>query len=1029
MTLALVLAFVLSGAAGLIYESIWSRYLGLFLGHSAYAQVLVLVIFLGGMAGGAVLAARFSKRIIEPLFAYAVIEAVVAVMGMMFHGVYLSVTAFAYQTLMPALPGPVAVTIAKWTIAALLILPQSVLLGATFPLMSAGVMRRLRTKPGRVLALLYFANSFGAALGVLAAGFVLIAVAGLPGTVMAAAILNLLVAGMVIVALRVERARAKSMKWPAVLPDRAEGREPMRPLIVRLLLVVSFGTALASFAYEIAWIRMLSLVMGSATHSFELMLSAFILGLALGALWIRSRVDSIRDPLFALGAVQWTMGLLALATMPVYLASFEWTSHLLATFSNSVPGYHAFNIARYAIALAVMLPATFCAGVTLPLITHALVTTGTGEKAVGLVYGVNTLGSIVGVALAGLVLMPVLGVKGLLIAGAILDVALGIALFAVSRERTRDHRPAWMWMPGLSATGPRHMAAAAAIAATIAVLVLAGASTFDPNRLASGVYRHGKLDHSPTADFTFYEDGRTATVAVKRNPAAGTLTLLTNGKPDASVGLDLLREDQPPRTLSGDESTQLLLALLTLAHAPEAKTGAVIGQGSGVSSHLLLGSSNLERLVTVEIEPEMIDASRAFYPLNRRVFDDPRSEFVIDDAKTYFAANRSRFDLILSEPSNPWVSGVSGLFTTEFYGAVRHHLSDEGVFGQWLHLYEINDDLVLRVMSALHQNFEHYEAFLVADGDMLVVATNRPWGLPADWSIVEHPGVAEDLARFPRFTEREFESMRVASRNALAPLIEFGPAANSDFFPVLDLGAERARYLQQFATGFASLNADRFSLARGFARRQVPLEGPLDVTTPGIPGVHALALGERLRRYDGTMPAYAPSGRELEAMHAKRSLEAWTASGLAPGDWRLWAHTFVSVEQDLHGTASGIVDHGFYDSVERYLDTTNAPAEARAVVGFTRSLGKWNYEEAVQYADVLLAAADRGEMWMHPDLLADGAVLANMLRGDREGARRVHKAMWNRSTRQSGDIRLRLRATYSMLTNPPGGAVAGSVEP
>src|SRR5688572_20608236 len=199
MTALLYFVFVLSGAAGLIYESIWSRYLGLFVGHSAYAQIIVLVIFMGGMALGAIGIARLSDRVVEPLKWYAIVEVAVGVIGLVFHDIF---AGFAYDAIFPALPGAFLVTITKWLIAGLLILPQSVLLGATFPLMSAGVLRLREKVPGRVLSLLYFSNSLGAAIGVLLAGFVLIRVAGLPGTLLAAVIINFVVGVTVLAANR-----------------------------------------------------------------------------------------------------------------------------------------------------------------------------------------------------------------------------------------------------------------------------------------------------------------------------------------------------------------------------------------------------------------------------------------------------------------------------------------------------------------------------------------------------------------------------------------------------------------------------------------------------------------------------------------------------------------------------------------------------------------------------------------------------------------------------------------------------------
>jgi spermidine synthase len=206
MQVLLTAVFVLSGAAGLIYESIWSRYLGLFVGHSAYAQVIVLVIYLGGMSAGAAIASRYTERIKDPLIGYAAAEIIVGLMGLFFHDIFRSVSAFAYTSVFPALAGGTSLLVAKWLIAGVLILPQSVLLGTTFPLMSAGVIRRVSkttADTGRTLSVLYFANSIGAAIGVLVAGFYLIGLVGLPGTLLTAAVINLLVGFTVYAAVRI----------------------------------------------------------------------------------------------------------------------------------------------------------------------------------------------------------------------------------------------------------------------------------------------------------------------------------------------------------------------------------------------------------------------------------------------------------------------------------------------------------------------------------------------------------------------------------------------------------------------------------------------------------------------------------------------------------------------------------------------------------------------------------------------------------------------------------------------------------
>jgi predicted membrane-bound spermidine synthase len=525
MRTVLYALFTLSGAAGLIYEMGWSRYLALFLGHSAYAQVLVIGIFLGGMALGALAVGARTERWRDPLMWYVGAEVAIGLIGFLFHDVYLVTTGFAYDVVFPALAGTVLLTPFKWMLAAFLILPQSILLGATFPLMAAGVLRRTGERPGGVLAWLYFTNSFGAAVGVLLAGFVLLAWAGLPGTLLVAAIINLTVA---LIALSVARRVAAAGKLqisevatgvPTEVPEA-----PALPVerLTRLLLAVSFGTAVASFAYEIGWLRMLALVLGSATHSFELMLSAFILGLAAGSFWVRRRADGWRRPLRVLGIVQLAMGACALATLTLYGASFYWTAGLLATFAPSEAGYVGFTLARYGVCLAIMFPASFCAGMTLPLITRTLLMARVGERSIGAVYGVNTLGAIVGVALAGLVLLPWVGLKGVIVGGASLDLALGVLVLMTDAGRS---------------VVARRLAYGGLTVAVVLAGVGALSPGFDRRLLISGVYRHGLIPEE--GDFTslFYRDGRTATVDVTQNHTLGHVSIHTNGKPDPHIAV------------------------------------------------------------------------------------------------------------------------------------------------------------------------------------------------------------------------------------------------------------------------------------------------------------------------------------------------------------------------------------------------------------------------------------------------------------------------------------------------------------
>ncbi|HWD23698.1 MAG TPA: hypothetical protein VG591_11280 [Burkholderiales bacterium] len=762
---AFYVLFTASGFAGLIYESIWTHYLKLFLGHAAYAQSLVLVVFMGGMAGGAAYCARRSARLANPLLGYALVEVAIGALALVFHPAFVGLTDWSYASLLPALGNEWSALAAKLALSCLLILPQSVLLGMTFPLMSAGLARAQPAAQGEAVAMLYFTNSLGAAAGVLASGFALIAWVGLPGT--------LRIAGMINVALAIA-------VWLLARPaqDAPIAAHAGRDVRARLLFAVAFFTGLASFVYEISWIRMLSLVMGASTHSFELMLSTFILGLALGGLAVRRRVDRSGSPERLLGWVQIVMGLAALATLPVYDLTFTLMEALMDGLGRTRIGYLLFNLSGQAIAALVMLPATFCAGMTLPLITGALLRRGAGEAAIGRVYAANTLGAIAGVVLAVHVGLPLAGLKGTLIAGSLVDIAAGLALLAVF--------------------APRRLVVWSTVVAATATLAVAVGVELDANKMTAGVFRHGELAASRDAKILFAKDGKTATVHLVKYSEA--VSLRTNGKSDGSINPDLEGER------GTDEITMVLTGALPLALKPDAKSAAVIGIGTGLTTHTLLQSLAIERVETVEIEAAMAEAARGFMPRNSGAFADPRGAILIDDAKTFFSTRNRRYDIIVSEPSNPWVSGVSGLFTREFYRRIRGHLNAGGLLVQWMQLYEMDASLVATVLRALGGEFAHYAVFAASDHDLLIVASEKPLPLPARAEVFEHPGVAKELWTVHILSAGDFDARHLGSRATLEPLVaSYGMPANSDFAPLLDLNAARQRFMEKSAVELVGL--------------------------------------------------------------------------------------------------------------------------------------------------------------------------------------------------------------------------------
>jgi spermidine synthase len=952
--------FVVSGFTGLIYESIWSHYLQLFLGHAAYAQTLVLAIYMGGMALGAWLVARRSLRITRLLRGYVLVEALIGFLGIIFHWVFVAATDFSFAAVIPALTSAWLTHVFKWSLGAVLILPQSVLLGMTFPLISGGLIRGWPDRPGETLATLYFTNSLGAAVGVLVSGFVLIGWIGLPGTILAAGILNIALALAVWAAVR-------GQAEPVGAPQAAAGRGQSADRLSTWFIVAAFLTGAASFMYELGWIRMLSLVLGSSTHSFELMLSAFILGLAFGGLAVRQRIERIKDPLHYLAGVFLVMGALAALTLPAFNLTFDFMAWFLRTFARTERGYIGFNLLSQLIAALIMIPASFCAGMTLPLLTHALMRRGSGERAIGTIYSANTLGAIVGVLLAIHVLMPLIGIKGVILGGAAIHLGLGLSR---------------------SVAGPRRVSSLSA--ATMALCVGLFALTLllvrlDPLRMTSGVYRTGVATLPEGATVTYLRDGKTATISLVEK--AGRVTIATNGKPDAGIQMG-------PGEPSPDEVTMVMAAAVPLSMLTHPARVANIGFGSGLTTHTLLASALVQRLDSIEIEPFMVAAARqGFAARIGNVFEDPRSHIVLDDAKTFLASAHEPYDLIVSEPSNPWVSGVATLFSDEFYGRIAHYLADDGYFAQWMQVYETNTGIIASVIKALSPHFGAYAIYNVDDVDMLIIATRGAQLRSPDDGLLQSPLMRAELARVGIQSVAEFKLREMGNNRTLGPLLQaMAVPANSDFYPFVDLNAPRSRYLRETAIDLPALTMlpVPFLELLGGAAPQAPTLQPVERSPLFRDGLVRRAIEIRDADASGNLNGLDPlSARDLAHINMSR---AQCASEQGLSEWRAAVRSISDATAPYLSVAE-------LDALWRRITSGAcyhlASGEHRAWVDLMAAIAYRNSLAIMQIGSELLAS---------PSVLSDDeigylltvTVAACVREGDRTHGRSLLQAGWPR---------------------------------
>ncbi|PVV06910.1 MAG: hypothetical protein B6D77_14895 [gamma proteobacterium symbiont of Ctena orbiculata] len=820
-----VAIFALSGFSGLIYEAIWSHYLKLFLGHSSYAQVLVLAIFMGGMAIGSALAAKLSNRLTNLILWYGVVEGIIGLLGLVFHSMFVAVQSTAFESIFPSFESTWLVHTVKWSIGSLMILPQSILLGATFPLLTAGLIRRFPGNSGKTLATLYFVNSFGAAIGVLTNAFVLIPNIGLPGAVLSAGLINISLS-MVVYFL------SKNDYYPSPKPTFVTAVPSITNSVHNYLLVIAAFTGLASFMYEIGWIRMLTMVLGGSTHSFEIMLSAFILGLAIGGFWIRKKIDRFDNPLLVLGLIQLVMGTFAVLTIPLYNYTYELMGLIVETLKTNDSGYLLYTFFSYGVSLIIMLPATICAGTTLPLATFIMLKGKAGDSAIGKIYAWNTLGSILGVILAIQLVMPLIGLKWVIGVGAIVDVLLGLYIIHRAKISLNKYKPQL-----------------ALVTICLTIILTIPFVGLDTQKMASGVYRYGKAAMS-LGDIIFHKDGKASTVAVR--VVGNKVTLLNNGKPDAAL---ILNSDADDNKISatGDEPTMVLAGTLPYIYRPNASSIANIGLGSGLTAHVLLHNKELERLDTIEIEHAVYEAAEYFRPRVDNLYNDTRSQVIIEDAKTYFATSGNKYDVIVSEPSNPWVSGVSGLFSAEFYREVKRYLKPNGVLVQWVQLYEISPELVATVYLALKENFDDIHLYQIAASDIAIVAGMGT--LEADYKIpFKHEGLKNELDKVHIKQYSDLAFRKLAGKKELDIIfssLTINP--NSDYFPILDIGATKTRFKKTDARSIYM-----FYVTKALNRL-------LDETTPPIrdvteaPSIEATHLINEKREFHRLLNNYSES--------------------------------------------------------------------------------------------------------------------------------------------------------------------------
>ncbi len=699
--------FFFSGVTSLVYEVLWLRQLILVLGSTLFATSAILTAFMGGLALGSFTAGRYVDRsTAPPLRIYGLLEIAI--------GAYALAVPLLFRALTPVYAALwsaggessyVLFSVAKTVGVLAVLLPPTFLMGASLPVLA----RQVAADPDRVggeIGSLYAVNTFGAMAGTFLAGVIAIPAFGVRHTLWSTAVVNVLVGtGALLLARRAGGPAA------ATAPTARQAAPPRRGSRLALWLFAASG--FVAMVLEVAWTRGLALIVGSSVYAFSLMLLAFLTGLAAGSAtfsaWIRRRPRL--DPGALLAGLLGAAGILAYATafllqtMPRIFAELYFGGGL---------GPNAWLAVQFFIGFAVMFPATFALGGLFPAVLqlHARGLDGVGAS-VGSVYAANTFGTIVGSAAAGFAVVPLLGVRNTLLAVAFFEVLLG--LVAALRLQTAGGRARWALVLPLVA------------AAAIIPALPPGWNTLLMN---SGVYINvvDLPEHAGWKDFVsrtmthsrlvFFQEGLTASVMVAEQPEINNLFLSVNGKVEAST--------------SGDMETQLMCAHLPLLLHRAPRDVLVIGLASGITAGAV-AAHPVRSIRVVEIEAAMVPAARRFASVNYDVLDDPRLVLAINDARNELTFSPRRYDVVVSEPSNPWMTVASNLFTEEFFRLARERLNPSGIFCQWVQTYGLATEDMRSIVAAFHAAFRNTMLFETFEGtDLLLLGSDAPLTLDLD---------------------------------------------------------------------------------------------------------------------------------------------------------------------------------------------------------------------------------------------------------------------------------------------------------
>jgi spermidine synthase len=772
--------FILSGLASLIYQVVWFKQLSYFLGNSTYSQSIVLATFMGGLAIGAYYWGKKSDNSQNKLRTFAILEICIAIYCFLFPLIFSFAEILFIETVQSFgwSSDSIMVLVTKFILSSVILMPPTILMGGTLPVL-VNFLNYIIPNIGKHISMLYFLNSIGAMIGTFLAGFYLLQSLGLKSSLVAGAGIELFVGIAALLFSKIWTQKENFQHQDSLKHNAVESTLN----ISKIALWAAGLTGFAAMMLEVIWFRLLIPVLSSSTYSFTLIIGSFIGGISLGSLIVFFIEKKIKNYFILLGVCQLGVVVSIVLTLPFYgkIPFITWSSIVEES------SYFNYLFLQFRLVFFLLVIPTIFMGMSLPIAARLVANRKSAiGQSVGNVFAINTFGTVLGSLAAGLIFIPIFGILNSLFLTIGIYLAVAIWIFMNSNINKKS-----------LITG-----AIGLIVFLFFIQKNANISSWKYTIMLSEVPR--KINRTPPPKdyksflklvknhdkILFYKEGINGTFIVAQTE--DRVYLFTNGKGDANSYNDL--------------RTQVNLGQIPMVLHPNPESVLVIGLGAGTTVGNVLLHEVVKFAQVAEISNEVVSASKYFEHVNHKPLSDKRLQVIRDDGVSALKLSPLKYDVIISQPSNPWSAGVGNLFTKEFFKACKSKLKPNGYVAQWMNLYETDDQTLKMVLRTMLSEFDHVNLWHIGKSDILMICSENPITRNLDviesrFNFIKDYLKPININSFASFLSQEM----IFDRSGIEEYVGEGPI-NTQNLPLLEYWSPKAYFYNSTPDNFIDID-------------------------------------------------------------------------------------------------------------------------------------------------------------------------------------------------------------------------------